>query len=231
MNRSIPLLFLPGWLRERLSSMSAGRSSSTRLTHRRSRGQALLEFVFVVPIMLVFAITIADMVPAINARGVVLDIGESATERVARYLPSYTGSGPEEQATLCNQILAIARNQISAVFGASAVAGSGASGCTEPDGSGRLTPNVGSANPVVWVAAVGDSGVAQDGLPLYNPAKPGSTVVPTTIVEVCVAYEWQPKTGLLWVFAHWPPGISTQLATVFTYHFCGRNAIAPYRAR
>ena len=198
---------------------------------RRARGQALLEFVFILPLMLVFAITIADMVPGINARGIVLDIGESATERVARYLPSYVGTAASDRATLCNQILAIARNQLTAAFGASAVAGSGASGCATRGGNGRLTPNVGSANPVVWVSAVGNSGVADESLRIYNPAKPGDILTPTTIVEVCVAYQWQPKTGLLWVFAKWPPGISTQLATTFTYHFCGRNAIAPYRTR
>lgn len=191
---------------------------------RRTRGQALVEFALVLPILIVFAVTIVDMIPGINTKGLVLDAAATATERTSRFLAPANGTATTDRNLLCGQILIIVRSQLTASLGAGSVQGAGTT-CTALNAQGELAPNVANANPAVWVAATNAAGATNTGLRLLPV---GST--PLT-VEVCVSYTWRPKAGLLWFFTNGPAAIKSVVTKSFTYRYCGRDVIDPNRTR
>lgn len=191
---------------------------------RRGRGQALVEFALVLPILVVFAITIVDMIPGINTKGLVLDAAATATERAARFLPPTNGTATTDRDLLCGQILIIVRSELTASLGPGSVAGTGAI-CTSRDAQNELIPDLANANPAVWVSATDAAGNADTNLRLL-PA--GTTPV---TVEVCVSYTWQPKGGLLWFLTNGPAAIKAVVVDSFTYRYCGRDVIDSNRSR
>jgi Flp pilus assembly protein TadG len=206
---------------------------TTRLNRQRriraTRGQALVEFALILPIMMTIVISILNIMPAITTRGLVLDVSETATERVSHFLPPTAGDAAGDRNLLCNQLLDIVRSEISAQLGASAVTTAN-SGCTGLSGT-KLTPVPGSANPVVYVMVLDANGNALPSsrlMPVYDAST--QKLAPVR-VQVCVSYTWTP-TGGLWYFAlKGPGGLTKQMWNAFTYRFCGNTVIDPNRSR
>jgi hypothetical protein len=178
----------------------------------------------VLPILVVFAVTIVDMIPGIDTKGLVLDAAATATERASKFLPPTNGTATTDRNLLCGQILIIVRSQLTASLGAGSVAGAGTT-CTALNGAGELIPNVGNANPAVWVAATNAAGAANVNLRLLPV---GATPV---TVEVCVSYTWRPQGGLLWFLTNGPAAVQRVVVNSFTYRYCGRDVIDPNRTR
>jgi Flp pilus assembly protein TadG len=191
---------------------------------KRSRGQALVEFALILPILVVFAITIVDIIPGIDTKGLVLDAAATATERTSRFLAPDNGTATTDRNTLCGQILILVRSQLTQSLGPGTVTGAGTN-CTPLNAANQLIPNLANANPAVWVAATDAGGTPRTNLRLLPS---GSTPI---TVEVCVSYTWRPKGGLLWFLTKGPAQIDSIIVNSFTYRYCGRDVIDPNRTR
>lgn len=177
-----------------------------------TRGQAMVEFAIVLALLMVIVVTSIEMVPAITARGTVLNAAATAVERSNSYLASDADNLADQEDTLCNEALAVVRSQLIAGGLPSAAVTKGTDGCRNgaPDNT---------HNPVVSVNP--DSGVAS------LVVKPGATVGLT----VCVSYRYDFGAGLLWLASKGPGDIGTSTQKLFTYKFCGRSVLDANRTR
>ena len=196
---------------------------------RATRGQALVEFALILPIMMTIVISVLNIMPAITTRGLVLDVSATAVERTSRFLPPTNGNAAGDQTLLCNQLLVIVRSEISAALGADAVTTTN-SGCTALSGT-KLNPTPGVANPVVYVMVLDTNGNAVPSARLMPVYDASTQKLSPVRVQVCVSYTWSP-TGGLWYFAlKGPGGLTKQVWETFTYRFCGNTVIDPNRTR
>ena len=131
-----------------LRRLAAGRPRAAG--REAERGQAVAEFAITVSLVLAVAVTALQMVPAISARGRVLDAAATATERAARYLAPGGLAPSDQRKDLCGQIRALLVAQLPAA--GLPVTGS-ATGCAVPASGHRLAPTAGE-NLAVWVSAL-----------------------------------------------------------------------------
>jgi len=215
----------------------------TRL--RRARGQALVEFALVLPLMMTIVISVLNFMPAVTTRGVVLDVSETSLEIAARFIPAVTATAAQDRTVLCNQLLDVVRSELSAALTDNLPSAfkptkspvtSGANGCA-PDSdfsgnnpnTGRLTPPAGGANPVVYVSAL-NGGNVSEGTRLLPTVYVSGVLQPLTI-KVCISYTWYPNGGIEYLVIHNTSDLSRQVLNTFTYRFCGNDVINPNRAR
>lgn len=204
-----------------LRRLAAGRPRAAG--REAERGQAVAEFAITVSLVLAVAVTALQMVPAISARGRVLDAAATATERAARYLAPGGLAPSDQRKDLCGQIRALLVAQLPAA--GLPVTGS-ATGCAVPASGHRLAPTAGE-NLAVWVSALDPkSGEADPSLRL-DPDAGGAGVR----IEVCVAYRWKVPGGLIWLLSNGPGDIGSTVKSVFTYQFCGQDLIDATRTR
>jgi len=199
---------------------------------QRQRGQALVEFALTLPLMLVVIISVVNFMPAITTRGIILDISETASEQVSRYLPATYASAADDRTILCNQLLDIVRSEVSSELGAGAVVGGVGQGCTGL-AAGKLSPT-GGANPVVWVAAINPAtGSPDTGYRMLQYATAGDETTPrvTVAVQVCVSYLWRPQGGIMYLAMNTGTTFSQVVINTFTYRFCGHENISSTRSR
>jgi Flp pilus assembly protein TadG len=199
---------------------------------RRRRGQALVEFALTLPLMLVVIISVVNFMPAITTRGIILDISETATQQVSRYLPALYATAADDRTILCNQLLDIVRSEVSSELGAAAVTGGAGQGCTGLVG-GKLSPTAG-ANPVVWVAAINPgTGNPDTGYRMLQYTTAGNETTPriAVAVEVCVSYLWKPQGGIMYLAMNTGTTFSQVIINTFTYRFCGHENISSTRSR
>jgi Flp pilus assembly protein TadG len=190
---------------------------TARSSRSARRGQALVEFAFVLAFMCAIVITTLNFLPAITARGVVLDSAQVAAERAGRFQAAVTSTAGQDQAALCNQILIAIRNTIDIRnLSAAAITRGGADGCTA-----SLAPSA-TRNPVVSVSRLTYSSL--------DNTRAGRLFAGAEI-RVCIAYRWTPSAGFLWVMLRGPFGVSSAMEQVFTFRYCGNEIIDPYRSR
>lgn len=176
------------------------------------QGQALVEFAVILALLMVITVTTLSMVPAITARGTVLSAASTAVERSNSYLAPAGMSFAAQKNTLCNQILAVVRQQLRAAK--APVAGTATDGCRTgvPDNA---------YNPVVSVTT--DAGVSS----LVVRPGPGQNITMT----VCVSYRYDFGAGLIWLASNGPGDIGATTKKLFTYKFCGRSILDANRTR
>lgn len=190
------------------------------------RGQSLVEFGLGFALVAMVALTAIDMVPAISARGRVLDAAATATERSSRFLAPDSGTPTSDRNALCGQILVLLRDQFTSA--GMSTAGAGVT-CANVTSGRKIAPTTG-ANPVVWVSALDSSGLPDTGARLM-PTVSASGVRTAVGIEVCVAYTWRPSYGLMWFLSKGPAQLEAVPQNLFTFQFCGRDEIDPYRTR
>lgn len=178
--------------------------------HAAQQGQALVEFAVILALLMVITVTTLSMVPAITARGTVLSAASTAVERSNSYLAPAGMSFAAQKNTLCNQILAVVREQLKAAKVPSYT--------TANDGCRTGVPD-NTRNPIVSVTT--DAGVSS------LVVRPGQNITMT----VCVSYRYDFGAGLLWLASNGPGDIGTTTKKLFTYKFCGRSILDANRTR
>lgn len=174
------------------------------------RGQAMVEFALVLALLMVITVTSLQFVPAINARGAVLNAASTAVERANSYLAAKKDTLGTQETTLCNEMLVVVRIEL--VKAGSPAVTNGADGC-------RAGAPDGVHNPVVSVTP--DPGVTK------------LEVAPGQIkgLTVCVSYQYDFGAGLLWLATRAPGDVGTSVQSAFTYKFCGRSILDANRTR
>lgn len=186
------------------------RATPTFARRRMVRGQALVEFALVLALLMVITVTSLQFVPAISARGVVLNAASTAVERSNSYLAARDDTLAEQRTVLCNEILVVVRTQLTKANALPVVGGS--------DGCITGAPTA-AHNPVVSVTP--DSGVTD------LVVKPGVNKG----ITVCVSYRYDFGAGLLWLASKGPGDIGASVRKTFTYKFCGRSILDANRTR
>ena len=203
-------------------------------SRRSGSGQALAEFALVIGMLLMVVVTVLDLVPALDAQARVLNGAAAAVQRAGRFLPAENATALQDRNALCDQISVVVDGILFDSFSANGATqanvpiANGRTGCTARPG-GKLVP--GADNPAIWVAAVNPkTGVTDESLRLLPSVVVNGQLQPVPI-EVCVAYKWQPKMGLFWLFSKGPGQIQSVTDGLFTFGFCGRDVIDPNRSR
>lgn len=176
-----------------------------------ARGQAMVEFALVLALLMVITVTSLQFVPAINARGAVLNAASTAVERANSYLAAKNDTLGAQESTLCNQMLAVVRIEL--VKAGSPAVTNGVDGC-------RAGAPDGTHNPVVSVTP--DAGVTK------LEVAPGQAPKGLT---VCVSYQYDFGAGLLWLATRAPGDVGASVQSAFTYKFCGRSILDANRTR
>jgi putative effector of murein hydrolase LrgA (UPF0299 family) len=137
---------------------------------RALRGQSFAEFALVVGVLTLVTLFLLMIVPALQARSVVLDAAAIMTERAGLFMaPSGVGQAAQE-GVLCNQLLAVARMQLSS---AGYPTTGGNSGCAALGAK----PAAGN-NPIVYVSSSGNLATNPDPANFNQPE-----------IKVCLLYQ------------------------------------------
>lgn len=203
--------------------MKSVRSSRSLLT----RGQALAEFAIVIGVMMMLVVTSLQMVPAIAARGIVLDAAANAVERANRFLAPQDDnnsiSAASQRTMLCNQLLVVVQTQLRG--SGLPVAGATDAGCRSGNPTSMFNPIVN----VTTVATPANPGGYLD-LRNFDQRRAGLSETGPSF-NVCIAYRWQPQAGLLWLISQAPGEISSSIQNSFIYRYCAPGVIDAQRTR
>jgi hypothetical protein len=199
------------------------REKIARLVHPRRRnqkGQALVEFAMVMPILVVLCITTLSFVPLINASGATLSAGATALSRAT----SYVGVQGEKSWTgICAVTYAAAYGQISGSKTADGAPELDMKGIPATGGcTSGANPSGNSARLQIDVFPVDARG---------NKLSRGSyPPAPGQAIEVCVGYRYQPTGGIWWFLTN-GPGISRVTTQYLVFRYCGIDTIETYRSQ
>lgn len=190
---------------------------------RRQSAQALVEFALILTVFMMLVVTSLNMIPAITARGVVLDTAVASVERVARYLTPQNSArsitAGQQRLLLCQQLETLARVQIQGALGDPNITEGSKIISPTPTQDCRSSADV-SHNPAVNVTLLAASTNQSAGS--YGPGAQ---------VQVCLSYIWSPKGGLVWLFSQAPGQIGYSVQNAFTYRYCAPGVIDAKRTR
>lgn len=194
----------------RLHSLKpVSRRLHSRLSLRPAKGQAMIEFAMTLALMLLLVITTINMLPAISARGTVMNAAAAATDGTARFLAPASGSTAGDRQLACQLAYRTARSVLTRV-----VTGGGQGDTLPVSGSNITACNTDPAiaNPAINITTSG-------------------RLMPGQTFTLCLTYTWRPTGGLFWLTFNGPFALSDWTQTLFTYRYCGNDTVHENRTR